>query len=173
VDINVSSSSSLGSISAHRIRPKSNTPTSTETSKQELQEIRELKARDREVRAHEAAHIASGGSLVNGHVSFSYQRGPDGIQYAIGGEVSIDISKVSGDPEATLQKAQQIQAAALAPAQPSSQDRAVAAKAAKMAVEARAEINKQSTTEAASAPNQPTPFSSSNSDSLNSLDLNV
>jgi len=65
------------------------------------------------------------------------------VQYAVGGEVSIDTSKVSGDPVATLQKAQQIQAAALAPVQPSSQDRNVAARAAQMAVEARAEISKQ------------------------------
>ena len=43
----------------------------------------------------------------------------------------------------TLQKAIQIQAAALAPAQPSSQDRSIAAQAAQLAVEARAEITQQ------------------------------
>jgi hypothetical protein len=115
----------------------------TAISEQDLELIRTLKVRDQVVRAHEAAHIAAGSGIVLGGATYSYQRGPDGVQYAVGGEVSIDTSKVAGDPNATLQKAQQIQAAALAPAQPSSQDRNVAAKAAQMAVEARAEIAQQ------------------------------
>jgi len=41
-------------------------------------------------------------------------------------KVNIDTSEASGDPEATIQKARQIQAAANAPANPSAQDRAVA-----------------------------------------------
>lgn len=115
----------------------------TAISEQDLQQIKELKARDQVVRAHEAAHVAAGSGIVRGGASYSFQRGPDGVQYAIGGEVSIDTSKVPGDPNATLQKAEQIQAAALAPAQPSSQDRNVAARAAQMAIEARAEISQQ------------------------------
>jgi hypothetical protein len=74
---------------------------------------------------------------VRSGASFSYQRGPDGRFYAVGGEVSIDTSPVPGDPQATASKAEQIQRAALAPAQPSGQDRAVAAQAARMAMEAR------------------------------------
>jgi hypothetical protein len=54
---------------------------------------------------------------------------------------------VPGDPEATLQKAQQIRSAALAPAQPSQQDIAVAAKASQLAIEARAEINQKNPTD--------------------------
>ena len=76
-------------------------------------------------------------------VSFTYQRGPDGVQYAVGGEVGIDTSPVAGDPEATLAKAQRIRAAALAPAEPSAQDLRVAAQAAQLAVQARAEIGQQ------------------------------
>lgn len=110
---------------------------------QEKQQIKELKARDRVVKAHEQAHIAAGQGVVKGGASYTYQRGPDGVLYAIGGEVQIDTSEVSGDPQATLEKAQKIRAAALAPAQPSSQDRLVAAKAAQMAIEAQAEINKE------------------------------
>jgi hypothetical protein len=105
----------------------------------DAQVIQELQARDREVRNHEAAHAAVGG----GHAAsptYSYQKGPDGRSYAVGGEVQIDTSKVAGDPQATLQKAETIRAAALAPAQPSSADRAIAAKAAVMATEARAEL---------------------------------
>lgn len=101
--------------------------------------IQQLRARDREVRVHEAAHAAVGGRYA-GNASFQYSRGPDGKNYAIGGEVSISTSEVAGDPEATIEKAQTIQAAALAPAQPSTQDRRVAAKAAQLELQARAEL---------------------------------
>ncbi|MBE9532707.1 MAG: hypothetical protein IMF04_01170 [Proteobacteria bacterium] len=116
--------------------------TSETSARQENQQIQELKARDRTVRTHEAAHVAAGGSIVRGGANFSFQRGPDGVQYAVGGDVKIDISE-ENTPEATLRKAEQIRSAALAPAQPSSTDRAVAAKAAQMAIEARAEISQQ------------------------------
>ena len=102
-------------------------------------EIRLLRNRDREVRAHEQAHAAVGGQYA-GAPRYEYSKGPDGVLYATSGEVSIDTGKISGDPEATLQKAQKIAAAANAPAEPSSQDRAVAAKARQMAAQARVEI---------------------------------
>ncbi|BCR05582.1 hypothetical protein DESUT3_26510 [Desulfuromonas versatilis] len=101
--------------------------------------LSELTARDREVRAHEAAHAAVGGQYA-GAPSYTYQSGPDGRRYAIGGEVQIDTSPVPGDPQATLEKSRVIRAAALAPAQPSSADRAIAARAAAMAVQARSEL---------------------------------
>jgi type II secretory pathway pseudopilin PulG len=122
---------------------KTSAQESTQQSQQEQQQIQELKARDRVVRAHEAAHIAAGAGIVKGGATFSFQRGPDGVQYAIGGEVQIDTSKVAGDPQATAQKAEKIRAAALAPAQPSSTDQAVASRASQMAIEARAEISQQ------------------------------
>ncbi|WP_336366268.1 putative metalloprotease CJM1_0395 family protein [Marinobacter sp. C2H3] len=100
--------------------------------------LSQLKARDREVRAHEAAHQSVGG-LYAGSASFTYQKGPDGNQYAIGGEVPVDVSPVPGDPQATIDKMMTIRAAALAPAQPSGQDRAVAAKAVQALFKARAE----------------------------------
>lgn len=115
----------------------------SEITEQEQQQIQQLTARDRVVLSHEAAHIAAGGSIIRGSANFSFQRGPNGVQYAVGGEVNIDTSKVEGDPQATLQKAIQIQAAALAPVQSSSQDRSIAAQAAQLAVEARAEITQQ------------------------------
>lgn len=115
----------------------------TRLSVEEHKVVQELKAIDREVRSHEAAHMAAAGGLAKGGASYSFQRGPDGQQYAIGGEVSIDVSSVAGDPQATLQKANAIISAALAPAQPSTQDRAVAAQAAQMAAEARIEIIRQ------------------------------
>ncbi len=116
--------------------------TTNASTRQDNQQIQELKARDRTVRTHEAAHVAAGGSIVRGGANFSFQRGPDGVQYAVGGDVRIDASK-ENTPEVTLRKAEQIRSAALAPAQPSFQDRAVAAQAAQMAIEARAEISQQ------------------------------
>lgn len=109
--------------------------------------IEELKARDRDVRAHEAAHRSAAGMYARGATSFTYQRGPDGGSYAIGGEVSIDVSPVQGDAHATAQKARQIQAAALAPAQPSGQDLAVAAQAAQMALQASTESHGSASSE--------------------------
>ncbi|WP_035236714.1 putative metalloprotease CJM1_0395 family protein [Desulfobacter vibrioformis] len=102
--------------------------------------ISELENVDTEVRAHEMAHIAAGGEYISSGATFSYQQGPDGKSYAVGGEVSIDTSSEPGDPEATLQKMRQVRAAALAPAQPSSQDLKVASNAASQAAKAMAEI---------------------------------
>lgn len=107
------------------------------------QQLRELKLRDAEVRAHESAHMAAGGGHVNGGASYTYQKGPDGRQYAIGGHVSIDASSVPGDPEATREKAQQVRRAALAPGEPSGQDRQVAARAAVQEVRAARDARKE------------------------------
>jgi len=114
-------------------------------------EIAELKARDAEVRAHEAAHLAAAGGYARGGASFTYQRGPDGVLYAVGGEVQIDVAPVSQDPEANLRKAEIIKRAALAPANPSDQDRRVAAGAARMALEAQMELAQVARREAAAS----------------------
>ncbi len=111
-------------------------------TEEELAEIARLKRRDREVRAHEQAHQAAAGQYA-GAPRYTYQRGPDGRNYAVGGEVSVDTSPIPGDPEATLRKAQQLQRAALAPAEPSAQDQSVAAEAASMAIKARIELARQ------------------------------
>lgn len=113
-----------------------------ELSEDAKRSLRELKAIDARVRAHEAAHLAASGGLARGGATFTYVRGPDGQQYAVGGEVSIDASGVPGNPRATLAKAQRIQQAALAPADPSGQDRAVAAAAQAMALAAQRELAK-------------------------------
>lgn len=102
-------------------------------------ELEKLKAIDRQVRAHEAAHQAAGAGLTGG-ATFTYRKGPDGQLYAVGGEVSIDTGAVPGNPRATIAKMQQVQAAALAPADPSAQDRAVAAQAAAEAAQAQIEL---------------------------------
>ncbi len=110
---------------------------------EELKEIAQLKSTDREVRAHEMAHVMAGGTLVRRGASFSYEQGPDGLRYAVAGEVSIDSSPVQGDPAATIRKMQQVRRAAEAPAEPSSQDRAVAAAAAQNEAAARQQLMAQ------------------------------
>jgi hypothetical protein len=114
----------------------------------DTQALESLRQRDREVRAHEQAHVAAGGNLVRGAASFGYKAGPDGKLYAVSGEVSIDTSPVDGDPRATLRKMDQVRKAALAPAQPSGQDRAVASAAAGAQVNAQHELTQQQMEEA-------------------------
>lgn len=106
---------------------------------QQIQQIEKLQVRDDEVRAHEQAHASVGGQYA-GTPQYEFKRGPDGQNYAVSGEVAIDIAKVSGDPHATIDKMEQVRAAALAPAQPSSQDRKIAAEASAIIAEARAEL---------------------------------
>lgn len=110
-----------------------------ERDQAELQVTRELATRDREVRAHEQTHSAIGGAYA-GSPTYSYTNGPDGRQYAVSGEVSIDTSAVDNDPQATIEKAEVIIRAALSVSEPSSADRQVAAEAKSLALQARAEL---------------------------------
>jgi len=115
--------------------------TGEKLTEEEKQQVSELKQRDAEVKAHEAAHLRASGGLARGGASYEYQKGPDGRNYAVGGEVSLDTSPVTADPKTTIAKAQQIRSAALAPANPSSQDYKVAAKASQMEAEALQELS--------------------------------
>lgn len=102
-------------------------------------EIASLAARDREVKAHEQAHVAVGGQYA-GAAQYQYERGPDGVAYAVAGEVPIDVGK-EANPQATIEKARTVRRAALAPAEPSPQDRRVAAQATLMEQQAQQELN--------------------------------
>lgn len=112
--------------------------------------VEQLKARDTEVRQHEQAHLAAAGGLAVSGASYTYQRGPNGVNYAIGGEVQIDTAP-GRTPRETIERAQRIAAAALAPAEPSGPDRAVAAQARQLELQARAELAVQQTDAAAGA----------------------
>lgn len=109
-----------------------------ELTPEEQQLVSELKIRDREVRAHEQAHISVGGPYIRGS-SFQYQTGPDGRRYAVGGEVGIDTSPEK-EPERTIAKMEVVKRAALAPKDPSAQDRSVAATASERELEAQLEL---------------------------------
>jgi hypothetical protein len=122
------------------IRQPQQTTENSRLASEEENALRELKRRDQQVRAHEQAHIASGGRYIRSGAQFTYQTGPDGRRYAVGGEVSIDTSPVPGDPEATIRKEEAVARAALAPADPSPQDRTVAATARQVIAQARVEL---------------------------------
>ena len=103
--------------------------------------VRDLQSRDSEVRAHEAAHQAAGGGMT-GAASYTYQQGPDGKMYAIGGEVSITM-KSGSTPEETIANARQIAAAAMAAGNPSPQDYAVASSARVMEMKAQQQLTRE------------------------------
>lgn len=121
----------------------SNLPKSTqELTPDQEQVVAKLKARDAEVRAHEQAHIAAAAGISASAPTYDYQTGPDGKKYAVGGEVTV--SFVQGkDPAENIANAEAMEAAALAPAQPSSQDMAVAKSAEKIIAEAKQQLAEQ------------------------------
>ena len=86
--------------------------------------------------------MSAGAGMITSSASFTYQKGPDGVNYAVGGEVGISTSP-GRTPDETIQRAQQIRSAALAPADPSAQDRNVAAKASQMEEQAQLEKSRQ------------------------------
>ncbi len=105
-----------------------------ELNPEEKKQLAEMQQRDREVKAHEQAHRNAGAGLA-GAPSYEYAKGPDGRRYAVGGEVQIKTSGGGGGGdssqaiEGALRDAETVKKAALAPAEPSSQDRQVASQA--------------------------------------------
>ena len=127
-----------------------------ELTEAERKKVEQLKRRDREVRAHEQAHKNAGGPFA-GNPRYETVKGPDGRSYAVSGEVSIDTSEVPNNPEATIRKMEIVKRAALAPSQPSAQDRQVAAEADRKIQKARQEkreIESDERTKAAAKRNQ-------------------
>lgn len=117
-------------------------PAEDTLSADQQRRLRQLQQIDRRVRAHELAHLASGDGVVRGGPSYVFEKGPDGHDYAVAGEIPIDATPAR-TAEATIEKARAIQRAALAPADPSTQDRQVAARAFRMESDARAELARE------------------------------
>lgn len=122
------------------------TKTQDNLTPEQQQEIAKLKDRDEEVKAHEQAHLSAASGINASAPTYTYETGPDGEKYAIGGEVSINVTQ-TGDPEKDMQSAQTMKAAALAPSQPSSQDLAVAREADKMIEEDKKQIEEEKSQE--------------------------
>ena len=157
---NLSSGDSLGNVTSASLQANSSVASSQKTSSntsssgsskaangEELTEeeervVQELKQRDAEVRAHEQAHASAGGTYASAP-SYEYTVGPDGKRYATSGEVQIDTAPVRDNPEATIRKMDIVIRAALAPAEPSSQDLQVARQAQQTRASAQAELAEQ------------------------------
>jgi hypothetical protein len=101
---------------------------------EQQRQVQDLQQRDTHVRQHEAAHQAAGGNLT-GAASFTYETGPDGRSYAVGGEVPVQ-SRSGRTPDETIAIARRVRAAALAPADPSPADLAAAAAATQVELKA-------------------------------------
>ncbi len=106
----------------------------TKLTPEQQQQVSELQRRDAHVRQHEAAHQAAGGDLT-GSATFSYQVGPDGKNYAVGGEVPLQ-SRTGRTPDETIAIARRVRAAALAPSDPSPADLSAAAQATQLELRA-------------------------------------
>lgn len=132
----------LKSMTREKEAPVEMRPGGKELTPEEQEEVEALEERDREVRRHEQAHFQAGGKYAN-PPKYEYQTGPDGKRYAVGGSVNIDTSEISDDPRATLEKARVIKRAALAPEEPSAQDRKVAREADRMASEAQQKLSEE------------------------------
>ena len=139
------------------VRPAETASAVVELTPEQQQQINKLKQIDSKVRAHEQAHISVGADLIRGGPTFSYETGPDNKRYAVSGEVSIDTSPAR-TPEETIPKAQHIRATALAPAEPSAQDHAVAAQAGQLEQQARQALAVQQQEAAAAADGGSTEF---------------
>ena len=132
-------SSRAGSSQPNRDAEAQENEAAVQLDQEEIRQLQQLKRRDTEVRTHEQAHLSAAGRYARGGASYTLQKGPDGVSYAIGGEVGIDVGKES-TPEATLIKMQTIRRAALAPANPSAADRRIAAQASVKEAQARQEL---------------------------------
>jgi len=107
------------------------------SSEREL--LKQLQQVDQKVHTHEMAHLTAAGGYAKSGASYTYKRGPDGKNYAVGGEVQIDTSP-EATPEATMAKMRIVRQAALAPADPSGQDQRVAAQASLRIAQAAQEL---------------------------------
>jgi hypothetical protein len=101
---------------------------SAELTPAEKAAVTRLQQRDQQVRQEEKIHAAIAGDLC-GAISYTFQRGPDGRQYAVGGSVGIRAVTRSGDPAEASNIAGRLAAAAVAPTNPSAQDYATARRA--------------------------------------------
>ena len=102
--------------------------TAERLSPQDRVVVDRLRQRDAQVRQEETAHAGVAGSMA-GPISYVYQRGPDGRQYAVGGSVAIAVRAVTGDVEEARRLGARMAAAALAATNPSAADLSAAARA--------------------------------------------
>lgn len=88
--------------------------------------IRELERIDRDVREHEMQHYYAGQPFATFPEYFQVTA-PNGRPYAISGITRMDASEIAGDRDATILKLETLLRAALAPPEPSEEDKRIAA----------------------------------------------
>lgn len=123
-------------------------PGQAELTSEQRRIVAELQQIDRAVRAHEQAHIQAGRGVVTSGPNYTFTYGPDGRQYATAGEVGIDTSP-EHQPEANIDKGVRIQAAALAPKDPSPQDYRVASVGGQLEAQGRIDLRREEADERA------------------------
>jgi hypothetical protein len=114
-----------------------------ETSPNELSDaqkkaLEKFEQRDAEVKAHELAHQTNSGGLA-GAASYTYQQGPDGKMYAIGGSVPITF-KSGSTPQESIKNAKAIASATTSPDAPSSRDFSLLSSAKMMQLKAEQQL---------------------------------
>ena len=106
----------------------------------EATELRQIAFRSDNVRRRVWQQALVAGPLVRGKPDYDYLIASDDKLYVQSGSVSIDSSPVTGDPEATLQKARRIRNAYMGVPMPQTADHLAAGSAINMGINARREI---------------------------------
>ncbi len=109
----------------------------TEMSAEDQALLDKLKARDSLVRGHETAHIMAAGGQATGPAQYTYQTGPDGRQYAIGGSVNIAVVSSPSSDEDAANQAATASRAAMANSEMSLCDMQVAMRASELSAKAK------------------------------------
>ncbi len=99
--------------------------------------LEKLKARDSLVRGHETAHIMAAGGQTAGPAQYTYQTGPDGRPYAIGGSVNIAVVSSPVNDEDAARQAETARRAATANGGMSLRDMQVAMRATELSARAK------------------------------------
>lgn len=88
--------------------------------------LEKFKNTDAKIRSHEQIHASIGHTTTP--ISYTYQEGPDGKMYAVGGHVRLDTS-IPDDPKAAQFKLDQIRKSASAPVDSSGADSMISSQA--------------------------------------------
>lgn len=93
-----------------------------------IEELTALKKQDDTIKKHEQVHYSVARQYSELPI-FQYQKGSDGNRYVVKGEVNFKMISSDDSPDAAIKKMQQIYLAALAPADPSTDDLTLAIQA--------------------------------------------
>lgn len=126
------------------VPPFSGFPGKTEKGAGDLGVVNELRQRDALVRRYVSSRQGTiSGSSVG--PDYEFTRGPDGRTYAVKANVSINVSEVPGDPQATIRNARSASRLAMSPPMLSSEDNGVIFEAKELEAKARIEIERLDT----------------------------